>query len=213
MAKVTGPLLSLSASGQIGNSQVYAKWRGVPYVRQKVTPSNPKTSGQVETRSVFTFLSNVWKLLDPNAQAPWLAASKGQPKTDRNIFMGQNIKLLRPAANLDLLVMSPGANGGLAAAAATATGASGAINGTLTAPALPAGWTVQAGWMNCIKQGDPHSDTVFNSVTVTDATSPYAPSATGLAAGIYACTLWFSYVKPDMSIAFGPSINIEATAT
>lgn len=213
MAKVTGPLLSLTASGQIGGSQVYAKWRGVPYVRSKVTPANPKTAGQVSTRTVFSFLSNVWKLLDPNAQAPWTAAAKGQPKTNRNMFMGTNIKGLRTPTTLDALVMSPGANGGLAAAAQTLTGGSGSITAAMTAPAIPAGWAVAAAWLNVIKQGDPHSDAVYNSVTETDVSSPYAPAATGLAAGIYVGTMWFTYTKPDGSTAYGPSVALEATAT
>jgi hypothetical protein len=50
MAKVINPLLSGSASGQLGNMMTFDK-RG--YVRQYVVPSNPKTVGQMAVRNVL----------------------------------------------------------------------------------------------------------------------------------------------------------------
>lgn len=52
MAKVTGPLMSMSASGKIANSIVFAAWKGVNYVRQYVIPSNPQSSGQGDQRII-----------------------------------------------------------------------------------------------------------------------------------------------------------------
>ena len=53
MAKVTGPLMSLSASGSVGKTLVFSKWGGRPYVRQLVTPMNPKSTDQNSVRSVL----------------------------------------------------------------------------------------------------------------------------------------------------------------
>lgn len=50
MARLTGPLLSLDASGSIFNTVVYSKWKGLNYARLSVTPYNPKSTAQVGIR-------------------------------------------------------------------------------------------------------------------------------------------------------------------
>ena len=54
MAKVTGPLFSLTARGKLANSLVYMNWKGIDDVRQYVVPANPKTAGQQQQRGYFT---------------------------------------------------------------------------------------------------------------------------------------------------------------
>jgi hypothetical protein len=51
MAKVTGPLFSLDASGGFGGSLVFGKWKGRNTVRQLVTPSNPQSQDQEDSRN------------------------------------------------------------------------------------------------------------------------------------------------------------------
>lgn len=213
MAKVTGPLLSFSASGQIANAQVYGNWRGVQYVRQKVIPANPQTTGQIATRSVFAWLSDVWKFAGSAFQAPWTAAAKGNSYTDRNLLMKRNIPLLRGQTDVTAMIMSPGANGGLSAAAATATGSAGTITGDMTAPLLPNGWTVDHAEMVAILQQDPSTATDWTTYEANDNADPYAPALTGLAAGTYVVGMWFVYTKPDGSLAYGPSTMTTATVS
>lgn len=50
MAKVTGPLMSMSASGKLADAIVFFGWKGTNVVRQWLKPSNPQTSGQGDTR-------------------------------------------------------------------------------------------------------------------------------------------------------------------
>lgn len=50
MAKVNGPLMSMSASGKIGDAIVFAAWKGIAYVRQFVIPANPQSAGQGDNR-------------------------------------------------------------------------------------------------------------------------------------------------------------------
>lgn len=50
MAKVTGPLMSMSASGKIADAIVFGAWKGVNYVRQYVIPANPQSTGQGDQR-------------------------------------------------------------------------------------------------------------------------------------------------------------------
>lgn len=57
MAKVTGPLMSMDASGQFGNALVFGKWKGRNVVRQYTTPSNPQTTLQTETRNALRVLA------------------------------------------------------------------------------------------------------------------------------------------------------------
>lgn len=50
MAKVSGPLMSMDASGKIGDAIVFSKWKGQNYVRQWLKPANPQTADQGDTR-------------------------------------------------------------------------------------------------------------------------------------------------------------------
>ena len=60
MAKLTGPLFSLTASGKLAGSLVYGDWKGINYVRQRVIPANPNSAGQQTQRSYFTLAVNQW---------------------------------------------------------------------------------------------------------------------------------------------------------
>lgn len=50
MAKCTGPLYSLSASGKIANAMVYFTWKGVNVVREWLKPANPQSPAQGNQR-------------------------------------------------------------------------------------------------------------------------------------------------------------------
>ena len=51
MAKVSGPLMSMEASGKFGGTLVFTKWKGRPVVRQLVKPANPKSADQELARN------------------------------------------------------------------------------------------------------------------------------------------------------------------
>lgn len=211
MAKVTGALLSLGGSGAVAKTVVYSKWRGVPYARQFVKPSNPNTADQQQTRSVFTYMSNLWKLAATAAQLPWASNAVGRAYTGRNKFIGDNVRLLRPGTDMSDFVASPGSNGGLVAASISAANVSGTVTTTLVAPDLPSGWTIQSATAWLVHNSDPHTATVFQSYVGTDNTTPYAPAVSGVAVGSYIVSGWFVFVKPDGSLAYGPSISTTVT--
>lgn len=50
MAKVTGPLMSMSASGKLADAIVFFTWKGNNVVRQWLKPSNPQSADQGDTR-------------------------------------------------------------------------------------------------------------------------------------------------------------------
>jgi len=68
MAKVTGPLFSLSASGQIAKTLVFMKWKGIDDVRKYVIPANPNTAAQQVQRAYITAALAMWHVTD------WIAA-------------------------------------------------------------------------------------------------------------------------------------------
>lgn len=82
MALVNGPLFSLDASGQIGKALVYAKWKGRAYVREYVTPANPRSLEQQFQRGILGAMTKWWQQLTKALKDTWiLLASAGNFST------------------------------------------------------------------------------------------------------------------------------------
>jgi hypothetical protein len=73
----------VAGSGKIGG-HVASKNRGGAYFRTKVTPSNPRSTAQLNVRSLFTSLSQAWKGLTEEQRTAWNAAVGLYKRT--NIF-------------------------------------------------------------------------------------------------------------------------------
>lgn len=93
MALTTGPLLSLGASGSVAGTMTFSKWKGRPYVRQLVTPANPKTPGQTTTRAMMAFLSKAWAIMPAQIQADWQALATQKSISPFNAMVGFNMAL------------------------------------------------------------------------------------------------------------------------
>lgn len=216
MAKLTAPLLSFEGSGQIARTQVYSSWKGIPYARRYTVPANPRSTGQVSTRNVFSWLNFVWRTAPADFVAPWQAAVVGRPLIDRNLFIKQNLPLLRDATDLTGMVFSPGAKGGLSSAITITPG-----NDLLTFAGadpspLPAGWTVVQLVGAAIKQQDPHSGTDFEVFTVTDDSTPYSVDLTGLESVTpYVAAGWWVYQRSasPTDLAYSAAVAAEFTTT
>jgi len=214
MAKVTGPLLSLGAAGTIAGTQTYAKWKGRPYVRQRVTPANPNTTAQQTERGSFAWLQQVWKLSDTLMQEPWNLYATGQVMTGRNAWTKINQKAFFGETDNDAMLFSPGAKGGLPVANAAATPGSNQLSIAITAPTLPAGWTIVQGVAAAMRQQDPHAGALYTVTAGFDATSTYAVVLTGLTPSeVYVWGAWFEYEKPDGSAAYSAAFMGTATPT
>lgn len=213
MAKVTGGLLSLGAGGTVGSTLTFSKWKGRPYVRQRVIPANPQSVAQTLTRDIFRNLNSIWKEAGALLVAPWDRFATGQTLTGRNAFIGQNVSALRGQANLNAMIFSPGAKGGLAPTAVSAAAGVGLIDVTITPPAVPTGWTLQAAVAAAILDGAPESITSFTVVEGEDVSAPYTIQLAGLTTALYQVGGWLRWAKPDGSIAYGPSLNDTATPT
>ena len=53
MARVTGPLYSMSASGKIGDAMVFFPWKGLSVVREWLKPANPQSADQGDRRIII----------------------------------------------------------------------------------------------------------------------------------------------------------------
>jgi len=67
MAKVTGPLYSMSASGKIADAMVYFGWKGLNVVREWLKPANPQTADQGDVRQILGGLGRATKGIQENS--------------------------------------------------------------------------------------------------------------------------------------------------
>ena len=71
MATTKAPLFGLDASGSLGGSIVFSRWRGRTYVRRLVTPKNPRSGLQIGMRSVLKFISQAFSSLSQPQKDAW----------------------------------------------------------------------------------------------------------------------------------------------
>jgi len=85
--------MSLDASGSVAGTIVFSKWKGRNYVRQLVTPANPKTALQVSTRAMMKFLSRQWtpELTNPE-KATWEDDAAAMAASPFNAFIRTNLQ-------------------------------------------------------------------------------------------------------------------------
>lgn len=215
MAKLTAPLLSFGGRGQIGKTMVTAKWRGVPYARQYVIPANPNTVAQQTTRTTFAVLREMWKLSPPLVQAAWNAFASGRPFTGMNKWVGENMRVIRGETDLDNLIFSPGARGGLIPLnVMVTTGANaGEIDITADAPTAPDGWTVNSLVAAAVPDADPTADFFGPFIAGSDNAAPYTITLGGLGSGVDCeVGVWLVWNKPNGDLAYSPSQTYQATS-
>lgn len=214
MAKITGPLMSLSASGTIADTLTFSSWKGIPYARTRVIPANPQSAEQTNTREVFRWLFSLYKFMPTIAREPWLAAAVGVALTPINMLLSKNIAPMRLAIDLGDFVASPGNAGGIPPAAAVVTPGSGSLSVAVTAPTAPAGWTITAAQGIALLDQDPHDVLAASPVAVEDLTSPYTLAFTGLTHGdLYQLGIWLKWLTPGGIAAYSTAINTSGTTT
>ncbi len=91
MAITKGPLFSLDASGTVGGSIVFSKWKGRNYVRRHAIPANPKSGGQLGVRAMMKFLTQYWTNLNANEQADWETRAAVTNVSPFNAYVGYDM--------------------------------------------------------------------------------------------------------------------------
>jgi len=89
MARVSGPLMSVGASGTFAKTLTYATWKGRSYVRQRVIPANPKTSSQTGIRAMFGYVAAAWAGIAALSKATWDAAAVARGISAFNAYASQ----------------------------------------------------------------------------------------------------------------------------
>lgn len=214
MAKTNAPLLSFGASGAIAKTQVYSTWKGRSYVRRFVTPANPNTAAQQQTRSVFKYLNRLWQYLPAGALAAWELYGQNSRFTARNGWLKQNLSALREGVDLSDITLSVAAGSGIAAEAmAVVTGAD-QVTVNLTPPALPPGWAIVQANAMAVRNVDPHVSDDVQAVAGSDNAAPYSIVLNGLTAvDDYVVGGWFTFTRPDGSRAYGASLQQVVSPT
>lgn len=95
MAIVKGPAMSLDASGSLAGAIVFSKWKGRNYVRQLVTPANPKSGAQVGFRQSMAWLSQSWSALTAGEKATWENRAADMIVSEFNAYTSYNQKRWR----------------------------------------------------------------------------------------------------------------------
>ena len=102
MAKLTAPLLSLSASGKFADTLVAFSWKGINVMRQWVKPANPQTADQVAQRDAMTACVAAWRYYFTGAaiRTGWgrLALQLADTMSGFNAFIRNAVKNYNVAA-------------------------------------------------------------------------------------------------------------------
>jgi len=76
MARVTGPFLSIDASGTAYDILTASIWKGRNYMRGFFRPTNPKTTDQHTVRETMAAAVTAWQALYSGTQDEWKVAAR-----------------------------------------------------------------------------------------------------------------------------------------
>jgi len=196
MARLTGALFSLAASGTIADTLTFAKWKGIQYVRTRVIPANPNTADQQDVRGIFSTLCEMWKRMGTYARAPWISFVAGKPLTARNKHIGESVGVLQAQADMDNLVMSVATGQALPPVTITPADAGGQVlTIACTVPAAPIGYTLEACLMLGVLDGDPSPVIIRQTFEARDIMAPFSQDLAVGVAGDYQCAAIVEYTR------------------
>lgn len=142
MALTNGPLFSLDASGQVGKALVYSKWKGRPYVRKYVIPTNPNSMAQRSVRMLMTFLTQQWGSLSDNDKNSWAALAAQSNYAPFNAYTSGNISQFNGNIILSKVAGFPGGTAPGALTNPAATGGVGSASFVVDYAASADNWAV-----------------------------------------------------------------------
>lgn len=89
MARVSGPFLSIDASGKFGSVMVASIWKGRNYMRMHFIPADLNSTDQQAQREIFSAAILAWQALGGTYQEEWNVAARDvyPPISGFNYFM------------------------------------------------------------------------------------------------------------------------------
>lgn len=106
MAKVVGPLYSVSASGTIADAFTFGSWKGIQWVRTWFKPFNPKTPKQVNIRTAMALIVAYWHTQTQVSKDLWNAYVAGKKYTGMNYFVSRAAKAYIAQLTIDVTPVS-----------------------------------------------------------------------------------------------------------
>jgi len=85
-------MMSLGASGTLADAITFSIWKGRPYVRERVIPSNPKSGAQIGRRAMLKFLSQYWTILATADKATWQDLADEIVASPFHAYIKQNLE-------------------------------------------------------------------------------------------------------------------------
>lgn len=108
MARTTGPLLSMDASGSVGNALTFAKWKGRNYVRRYAVPSNPQSTGQESIRAGMALYTAIYKNQTANVTSAFQSKADSEKYSVINAYVGTGLNSWKSS----ILILANGAERG-----------------------------------------------------------------------------------------------------
>lgn len=165
MATTKAPLFGLDASGQLGGSIVFSKWRGRTYVRRHAIPANPQSGLQVGMRSILKFVSQIWASLNTAQKDAWAALAA----TDNITYLNA---MQRDAGKRGRLNLAPRRGPAEAAGTTPSAPTIGTIDENFKTLTVP--WTAGAnapewGWAVFMSKTTGFSSDISNQIAIVPA--------------------------------------------
>lgn len=98
MAKVTGPLHSLSASGTVGGTLTMLRQRGQNIAKRASKPGGKPSAAQLTQRALYRASAASWSALDQNAKNAWREKAAAAQITPFNAYMSATLHAGAPIA-------------------------------------------------------------------------------------------------------------------
>lgn len=98
MARISFSPLIVSASGKVQDT-VFSRWKGKPYIRSRVTPSNPQSADQTKQRGIMSSAVGLWQKYHPDLKAAWNAYASGYGISGYNASTQRNAKTAAPSGD------------------------------------------------------------------------------------------------------------------
>lgn len=165
MARVTGPFMSISASGTLAKVLTASIWKGRPYMRQRVIPANPRSAAQLGVRAMMAFLAEQWINLSTAQKASYEADATEKMISPFNQFCSANLLRWQVFDSPTMLWPAPEISTPLTVTTMTLTGGDGNVLVQLT----PSGAGDIWGFIICRELAAITAPNWTNSVKVLEA--------------------------------------------
>jgi hypothetical protein len=91
MAKVIGPLLSLSASGSVADTFTHRNTMGRAIVGKKIRTQTSRSDAQLARRAVYQGICSTWNSFTGKQKEPWIALGKARGLTGFNAYCSSEL--------------------------------------------------------------------------------------------------------------------------